>query len=389
MRIAIIDISNMASNTDSKMSSGMSLWIILSALVLMWPNCVLSLDGDIRLADGFSPYEGRVEIYYDGQWGTVCDDAWDDLDAQVVCRQLGYSGGTSYRGYTSGSGTIWLDDVGCYGWESRLEYCPNLGWGVNNCGHSEDAGVSCTATGLEGSVRLVNGNSVYEGRVEIYHDGEWGTVCDDSWDDSDASVVCRQIGYPTDNARARTDGYYGRGSGSIYLDEVGCLGYESFLTQCTNDGWGVHDCGHSEDAGVYCGSSDYPPPVNPLHSRVVGIMSFVGVSLSLLTLFSIIAVWYTCSRPKPATNLTTSQQIPLGNATSHPAAHNTPASPATNGMTYPTQVATQPATQPPSAPQQTLNSNPYPPETTARSETSPPEYMTVVDSQTDTLPPPN
>nr|XP_054749627.1 scavenger receptor cysteine-rich domain-containing group B protein-like [Lytechinus pictus] len=182
------------------------------------------------------------------------------------------------------------------------------------------------ATGLEGSVRLVNGNSVYEGRVEIYHDGEWGTVCDDSWDDSDAIVVCRQLGYSTDNAQARNDGYYGQGTGSILLDDVVCFGNEYRLTECSNDGWGVHNCGHSEDAGVYCGSSDYPPPVNPLHSRIVGIMSFVGVSLSLLTLFSIIAVWYTCSRPKPATNLTTSQQIPL-RLTSHPAAHNTPASP--------------------------------------------------------------
>nr|XP_054755919.1 uncharacterized protein LOC129261921 [Lytechinus pictus] len=141
--------------------------------------------------------------------------------------------------------------------------------------------------------------------------------------------------------------------------------------------------------GLFIVSTTVPPPVNPWHSRIVGIMSFVGVSLSLLTLFSIIAVWYTCSRPKPATNPTTSQQIPLGNFTSHPAAHNTPASPATNGATYPTQVTTQPATQPPPTPQQTLNSNPYPPEAAPGSESSPPEYMSIVDSQTDSMPPPN
>ena len=49
------------------------------------------LNGDIRIVDAENPAEGRVEICYAGSFGTVCDDHWDEHDAQVVCRQLGYT----------------------------------------------------------------------------------------------------------------------------------------------------------------------------------------------------------------------------------------------------------------------------------------------------------
>ncbi len=96
--------------------------------------------------DGYFPYEGRVEISFKGQWGTVCDDNWDYTDADVVCRQLGYyaaSAVVSQAHFGGGSGPILLDDVECVGNETDLLDCAHQGIGKHNCKHSEDAGVQC------------------------------------------------------------------------------------------------------------------------------------------------------------------------------------------------------------------------------------------------------
>jgi len=103
----------------------------------------------MRLVGGGSPSEGRVEVYYNGQWGTVCDDGWGSVDVGVVCRGLGYgsSGAARYSAaFGQGTGPIWLDRVACSGNEHNLANCTHLGYGVlYSCSHAEDAGVVCSS----------------------------------------------------------------------------------------------------------------------------------------------------------------------------------------------------------------------------------------------------
>ena len=137
-------------------------------------------------------------------------------------------------------------------------------------------GISCD----DGDIRLVNGSTEYEGRVEVCYDIQWGTVCDDSWSDTDATVVCRQLGYHTagellqlyihlrmnlqfflmfhqlfihtTGATSFSYSFFGGGSGGIFLDNVGCIGSESALINCSHSGIGVHNCDHTDDAGARC-----------------------------------------------------------------------------------------------------------------------------------------
>ena len=80
--------------------------------------------------------------------------------------------------------------------------------------------------------QLVGGSDTHEGRVEVYHNGTWGTVCADGWDLSDATVVCRQLGYSKATA-ALGSSRFGSGTGPILFSELSCIGNEKYITGMT------------------------------------------------------------------------------------------------------------------------------------------------------------
>ncbi|XP_015356095.2 antigen WC1.1-like [Marmota marmota marmota] len=238
---------------------------------------------DVRLMkNGSSQCEGQVEMKTFGGWRTLCASHWNMANANVVCHQLGcrVSISTPKGAYfVEGGDEIWRDRFHCSGTESFLWNCPVTALGIPACAHGNTASVVCSgnqtqllpqcnsswsdpagSAASEGhtancsdsrQLHLVDGGSRCAGRVEILQQGSWGSICDDSWDLSDAHVVCRQLGCGM-ALEATISAHFGEGSGPIWLDEVNCTGEEDHVWQCPSQGWGQHNCSHKEDVGVIC-----------------------------------------------------------------------------------------------------------------------------------------
>ncbi|XP_021341793.1 neurotrypsin-like [Mizuhopecten yessoensis] len=242
-----------------------SVEIVLLALCVLeaaasnptWQDVTLkrrqNAEGDIRLVNGSTPLEGRLEVYRDGAWGTVCDDTWDYVpeNAQVVCRQLGYRGGEArtnvgWSPYGAGSGSIYR--FGCGGRENRLVDCDLVRGG--GCAHHEDVGVRCDPQ-TDGTKRMVDGPTEFEGRLEIWSGIRWGSVCNIGWHPDNAQVVCRELAYSgVTSVDGETD--YGQGRGPTWTDDIICNGDEDELANCNFQSNPDRDCSGGDIVGIHC-----------------------------------------------------------------------------------------------------------------------------------------
>uniref|UniRef100_A0A4W3GLV0 Soluble scavenger receptor cysteine-rich domain-containing protein SSC5D n=1 Tax=Callorhinchus milii TaxID=7868 RepID=A0A4W3GLV0_CALMI len=223
----------------------------------------------IRLVDGQTMCSGRVEVLHSSIWGSVCGDHWGMEEASVVCRLLNCGDATSATGnatFGQGTGRVWLSDVRCNGTEAALDQCPAKPYGNNNCHHSQDAGIICSGKEISPAlfsliqiiiepkpksflppslsgpvpVRLVDGNNMCSGRVEVLHNSTWGSVCGDRWDKKGASVVCRALN--CGGARSATvNATFGNDTGPIWLSNLRCEGTEAAVDQCSSNPWNTNN----------------------------------------------------------------------------------------------------------------------------------------------------
>ncbi|KAK2171422.1 hypothetical protein NP493_1069g00043 [Ridgeia piscesae] len=293
-------------------------------------------DFPVRLVGGLGEFEGQVEVRQNDRWGSVCDPGWSDVDAQVVCRQLNFTGTArahlgTYFGF--GNKVQWLSNVNCRGDERHLALCPATTGRAASCWTNQQAGVTCDVDRIGAGVlnaRLVGGSSPSEGRVEVFYRDTWGTVCGDKFSDVYAAIVCRMLHYKLvdgpDESRGRVEvnngggwgticrdmfsdrgaavicrmlgqsvvgaryeqSRYGAGTrtGHIWLNHVFCNGTESSILDCLHDDWGdqTRVCTHMDDVSISC---DNPPMTQAL---VVVTQALVVVTQALVVVTQALVV---------------------------------------------------------------------------------------------------
>uniref|UniRef100_A0A0B7B1Y9 SRCR domain-containing protein n=1 Tax=Arion vulgaris TaxID=1028688 RepID=A0A0B7B1Y9_9EUPU len=201
----------------------------------------------ITLVGGGRPDQGRLEIYHNGQWGALCHNDLSHLEADLICRHLGFRGGISAGAghFGSGAGVTWVFNASCL----ATPECSVVTHSESNsdCSHDLDTGVIC-----DHMLRIVSSDGSTQGKVgrlEIHHRGVWLPVCGLGWSGYSARVACQQMGFS--DGREIEVGKWQGGANSTWLSNVACTGHETRLDACHTDGW-KDSCSGMVLAGVRC-----------------------------------------------------------------------------------------------------------------------------------------
>ncbi|MGH0154399.1 UNVERIFIED_CONTAM: hypothetical protein FKN15_027210 [Acipenser sinensis] len=271
----------------------------------------------VRLSGGSDLCSGRVEVLRGSAWNTVCDAGFDRQDAEVVCRQLQCGIPQEVLGaarFGKGQGPVWSQEIQCSGNEPGLHGCPTSSMEQPSCTHANDVGLVCVecwawgagrvpgrTQGSHGSkralldpgpssteLRLAGSSSPCSGRVEVWFEGSWGTVCDDSWNLKDAQVVCRQLGCGAAESTGWGEATFEQGNGTIWLDEVNCRGSEMHLWDCRHSPLRHNDCDHKEDAWVTCAEAS-PSRLQPQRDMTIPVIACIVLGALLFVVLVLLA----------------------------------------------------------------------------------------------------
>ncbi|XP_053387316.1 uncharacterized protein LOC128551050 [Mercenaria mercenaria] len=267
-----------------------------------------------RLVNGTGQYDGRAEINVNGTWGTICDENFNIQAADLFCGLMELRAAQYFTGaiYGEGSGPVFIDQLFCDDNDYSLSNCKYLF--LNECTHERDISVVCNDCGqpdiyfwgvdfftyngttlfadcsyyrtyvgklkltcdnqtqtwnTEGEcqeyrfpldvtdIRMADGPSSTNGRVELKSLDTWGTVCDDYFGMQEANAICSMLEYPP-AVSYFVGAHYGPGTGPIFVDDLSCGGDALHINNCTYITY--DNCDHDDDVSVVCTDCGDPKP---------------------------------------------------------------------------------------------------------------------------------
>ncbi|XP_023817585.1 deleted in malignant brain tumors 1 protein-like [Oryzias latipes] len=214
-------------------------------------NLNITCSDSVRLEDGSSRCSGRLEVKSNNWWSSVCEDDFDLLDAEVVCRELGCGAPSVLQGalYGEAEAPILSREFLCEGHESVLLDCGSSWRKTKACPPDKAVGLTCSD-----SVRLENGSSRCSGRLEVKSNNSWSSVCEDDFDLLDAEVVCRELGCGAPSVLQGA--LYGEAEAPFLTREFLCEGHESVLLDCGSSWRKTKACPPDKAVGLTCSDPD-------------------------------------------------------------------------------------------------------------------------------------